>query len=735
MGCAVSTTKTYRAPIVSIDLDTPREAPEITQIQHSPSFYFKDDVKSLLQGVAKIPKPPNIKTCVVISGDSFPIFTAPLYFPNGDETTISLPVIACSRHFKGRLILSCSFDLLLRCRPQNTDASVFLENIIRWVSGDRRGDVKIGTIGIDYDDVQAIRKNVEGFGFKVKTGDDAATKSHCMIVTTSFKDVDIVRSCLDNGTGVILCYYDLQNNKINDSDRNHYDDLLLEAGIPFSRCELTAGNPTCDSMKCSTENSLLKLNINHLISKLKKIISSDNINIGKLDSVITLLRMHCNAFDSRNSEHVSEIFKIITGFLFNIELENETDICPSIESKIVTILLSELLDKIPPSELAGIDLSDIFPGKTGNIILSTYKIEILPLNQWISTGVWLPPGIIANVDFDKPLKSGCLIQIGSCAQSLVSSSQSMEWKRWPVVTLTYQVNGTHAEVATPFGGIIYFIFEDAGDSFEVTISNVCRYPLLSYTNESQTDEIWEQTKDVDVPFGEMELKNCVFSLPSAEIRKQSVQKFAKRIDNMISLVFDFTALKESKQMRIVFDIEVPADYEPVDSYPIYINPDTYNKLVVDEPSKELFIVLANAALFSLPESTFSPEGENILVLLSACAIMQKVYPSSKPMDYIEGVPPNNFIDMWQAYITFDKLAITKAFARIRKLENNTILSENEIWEAFIQEYETTAKTELPQLKELAMMSAASSSLNLNSMRASQSLNDFIVTDNEIEVMK
>ena len=777
MGCSTSSPKTYnRSPIIPLDLAYDEDGNEIIQVpqipavQHPPEYYFKDDLKNLLQGVAKMPYADDLRTLVVLSDAACAAFSAPLYFENGDETTINLPIMGFSRFFNGRFFLMGSSQILLKCIPQKTDASVFLENLVRWVSGDRRGLVKVGIMGMSEEDNSILKKNAEVFGFKVKANidDSDLPKVHCVITTTNFKKIKVIKDLLDQGIGVILCY-EPPNETTNE---DAYDNFLYEIGMPFSHCELLVGSQSSDFIKSISQNNLRKLSLKGLIAKFEKIIKDkDSIDIGKLDSVITLIRIHCSAITDLYHPLIDLVFTKVSDFIFGLDCVNDTSVCPSIETKISTVLLGEIIDRVSPSNFIGMDLSENFPGKTGNVKLSTYKVEFIPSLGWLSTGLWLPPGITATIDVEKPFNDDVSIQIGSNINSLITESKGATWMRWPVVTLSYPIDQNHMEISSPFGGILYLIFDEKEEhhstdsnnnknmqTFTLTISNVCQYPRCSLVNPNEASlsitnteddpptskdidsqisnplENWEQTKNLDIPLGELETETIIFTIPTTVLRDmKDISKFAMRFQSLIRRVFSFTALDSNKQVRVIYDIESFDSSANIDSFPYYVSEEVLKTYQEEAPSKHIYDLLSHAALLSLPEDYFSSEIEKILAALVASAIMIEKYPESDPLAYYEGVPPKLFLDLWAVFNMYEKNAFTISLRKIRSFKHKDLFSINDMWGKFIQEYETVLNVTLPHLKKgINMMH---SSTQLKGITTSASLNDFIVSNNEIEVMK
>ena len=775
MGCSISSPKTYsRAPIIPLDFEMEESQLEAEQKPLPPPgppigpIDFKEDLKVLLQGVSKIPYVSNAQTFVIISDKSSAVYTAPLFFPNGDGTTINLPIMTCSKYFYGRFFLIGSLDIILKCVPQKTDASVFLENLIRWSSGDRSGIVKLGILGLSPEHNTIIKKNAEGFGFKVKTNldDKNIPKVHCILTTSLYKKVHIIQELLNQGIGVIMCYQQpldkTQNTEI-------YSDLFYQMGMPLSQCNLIVGDQNSDFFKSISHKELLKLNLHGLITKFQKIVKHQPIDTPKLDSLCTLICFHCTTIREVGNELIDEIYSKMSEYLFTLDCLSNNVVCPQIEAKIIAVLITQIIDKVSPTKFVNIDLSESFPGKTGNVTVATYKIELIPTYEWISTGIFLPPGIIASIDTDKPLDCQLSVQIGSNPKNLLTIPDLGSWKRWPIVTQTYPLIENHFEFSSLFGGIVYFLFESNDtpiSPIEITVSNVCRYPrffimpqndnttsitntailasdednlTLSLTSTGDISEIhnemWEQTKDIDVPLGEIETETIVFTAPSSYLRSiPNISKFAMKYHSLVRRIFSLTALDLNKQVRVIYEVDTFESCSSIDCYPYYVTLDTLQKYInYQEPSKQLFDLLSHVAFLSLPEDYFSPEVEMSMAFVASCAVMKEEYPNCDPLIYMNETPGTIFTELWKIYNTYDKSALTIAFLKIRSFKHKDLFSINDMWGRFVQEYESALKIELPQLKTNS--NPGKSSSRLKGITTSESLSAFIVSNKDIEVMK
>jgi hypothetical protein len=124
---------------------------------------------------------------------------------------------------------------------------------------------------------------------------------------------------------------------------------------------------------------------------------------------------------------------------------------------VLPTLLIEVSPRLPPEFVKPNHQGKILPGITGNIQLKDFEIELMiEEDVWIQTGLWLPVGAKGVMKCDN-FYPDVYVQIGSHTESLVNCAPP--WKRWPHVISILPLTESLVIVASPFGGIVYFVLE------------------------------------------------------------------------------------------------------------------------------------------------------------------------------------------------------------------------------------------------------------------------------------
>jgi hypothetical protein len=207
------------------------------------------------------------------------------------------------------------------------------------------------------------------------------------------------------------------------------------------------------------------------------------------------------------------------------------------------------------------------------------------------------------------------------------------WKRWAVVAHRYDLDGPVREVASPFGGIVYICCDefmpDKPIEFRLTFSGFARYPLYLKGNA----ENWQDVKDLDTPWGELESATLLFTLPVRALRQMpDHESTCKFVDDILVTLLHFLVDESPCSYRVVFDVEAPNP--PLIGYPIVLDINWIPGILDTQgPSKEWFCLLILVASSSLASCGFPEDASEALAVLAAYETFQTLWPKVNGMDY------------------------------------------------------------------------------------------------------
>jgi hypothetical protein len=311
-----------------------------------------------------------------------------------------------------------------------------------------------------------------------------------------------------------------------------------------------------------------------------------------------------------------------------------------------------------------------------------FKVELPTHNQWASTGLWLPAGTAATVECDGDF-ANLAIQVGCHSESLFE--QKGLWKRWPLVVSVFAFQTAAVDIASPFRGIVYLtrtMAETLSDQLTATFTfrNFCAHPRWLHDDPL----VWEETCEIDVPWGEVDLGMLIFTLPKRVL--DGNLDFA-RLEEAYSQICDSVArvlcYSITRAYRIVFDVELLPD-DKWAGYPAMLSVDDIEPMIfgVDNPSAELFRAVAGLGRISIREYCFDPEIETAIVVAVAVVTLQQIYGAFDPLVSVGSGLPTPFAQLWEIESSFEGL-LTRVMGRFQDLEFDIDSQTDDIWAMFV----------------------------------------------------
>jgi hypothetical protein len=180
-----------------------------------------------------------------------------------------------------------------------------------------------------------------------------------------------------------------------------------------------------------------------------------------------------------------------------------------------------------------------------------------------------------------------------------------------------------------------FVFRDGQPPRDApfTFRTFCKHPRYVHGRP----EVWKETRDIDVPWAEIDIRSTIFTLPAADIRrvrdfdalKQAYDCFTQRISTFLSYEME-------RPHRIVFDVDVSGttvgEFGERMEYPAIFHVDDVAKIVLDlaEPSLTLFRAVIALAMLSLRVNCFDRATEAALAAVAAALAFAEYYDGFDP---------------------------------------------------------------------------------------------------------
>ena len=243
----------------------------------------------------------------------------------------------------------------------------------------------------------------------------------------------------------------------------------------------------------------------------------------------------------------------------------------------VTNFSSNWKDKSVDDVIA-VNGSEEFPGTvdaTVERVTETKKLDG-KIQGWQSSGLYLCPGEIMQLNVIEGNPGGWSIRIG-CHKDTLWHKDS--WNRWPEITHVTSFENQQ-KVATPWGGLVYFIAGNNVSNLLLQISGCVEAPLFDI-DEASID--WALERNNPAPWAEIKGHHMILSVPSAAVRTlENPLEVAQFWDEVVSSHCQLAGIKvPARPERFVADTQISAGYMH-SGYPIM----TWLDVATPAPKKE-----------------------------------------------------------------------------------------------------------------------------------------------------
>ncbi|OHS98251.1 hypothetical protein TRFO_35371 [Tritrichomonas foetus] len=633
---------------------------EITRETFHPCQEMFADLKKIMAGVTRLPRPSVISLVACLSPSSLPLVITPINYEEGEPSNICMPSIGICKYNDGRIICLGNIEILLDCKPDNAEFLAFLENILTFAAGPRPISPLILFLGLEQTHSDQLIRNMSGLGFGFERSNEAVDLSKYAIIVTMSDCIfyDELFDFVDKGGGLMCC------SRLEQGSKNFkMNKILTKCGIGFSFKIVELPPLKQAAMKTTIRSTELeRATLPYLANGYKELLMDDlNPDPIELETAISYLRFNLQCFERGHNDLFMELFQISMKFLEDTNYKQPDGMFNSDAQKVVADLLCDIMDKMSIEEF-DTDFCEPFPGHFMPEKLDEVDIKLtVQAVNWHSTGLWLPAGIISEITIEAEDISNLYLQVGSHTESLLGTKGP--WKRWPSVVQFFYFENNSTRASTPFGGLIYLVNQKQckPQRVYIHITNVCQ--ALYFVDSNPSDFRYLQSASYP-PWGEIQTAHTCFTLPSGVFPKiPSISAFASFFDSLIQEVIAFTSFKPKKRIRFVFDYGLP-DTGSVCSYPLIISHEMISGIFEDiSPSPELFAILMMVGIISLPEGSLDPNIEAAFGALAAAHTFAKKWPGITPTEFTYMHMSPLFRDLWTVYSQNDPKLITSALSR------------------------------------------------------------------------
>jgi hypothetical protein len=305
---------------------------------------------------------------------------------------------------------------------------------------------------------------------------------------------------------------------------------------------------------------------------------------------------------------------------------------------------------------------------------------------WASTGLWLPAGKVATVEYNDE-GHDLAIQIGSHQESL--AVKSGPWKRWPMTVWVARLSKPATEVASPFGGIVYVnsgLGQRAIEPVTIKFRGFTKCPMA----DPSRPELWEETKESSVPWGELVAGNIIFTLPAPELKNiTNMQVIADKYEIIVESIVSYLSYQMLHPYRVVFDVDLPEN-QACCGYPLVFHVNEIEQLLCDfeHPTPALFTAVTLLAIVSIRENCFDSATETAIATITSSVIFGKLFPGFDPLEFSEETQialPTLFHELWEIHSRFDAALIPATMAIFQNPEYPVAEVADDMWAVFVRQ--------------------------------------------------
>ncbi|GJQ28784.1 MAG: hypothetical protein HBSAPP03_06680 [Phycisphaerae bacterium] len=520
---------------------------------------------TLIDGVKSIAA-PGVPGPLVLFGDAaFPVVVGK------DGKDVAMPVVAAGTLGQGRVVAFGHTGYLDAAALKAGDTGTLMDNALRWAG--RREKPRVGVLR---DRAWSEALAARGFDATSITTLDRLTEHDSLCLNAhalSNEQRDAVLAFVKSGGGVLvsgLGWGWLQLNPAK-SIREHPGNILLaDAGIAWGDGSLERTAP--DGFAVGGELAP-ELHANAAIAKLEQPTTAPLTQAAHtLTAAIRVLP----------SDHalVARCRALLDGHAAPIVPTQGSPIRAKHAVERVLIALSvEMEKRTPAAEIQPNPAADAFPGPVhadAPRIARDITIDA-SIPEWHSTGLYAPPGAIITVRTDADAKN-FRVRLGCHTDHLWHHDK---WSRVPDISREWPLQPGVTTIASAFGGLIYLdVPNNQKGERTFTIEGAVESPR--FVRGVTTPEEWRRIRAAPGPWGELESRRVIVSVPSAALRTlddpEALMTFWDAISDAHATLGGVPT-PPSRPHRFVADIQISAGYMH-SGYPIMTHLDAVDEMTM-----------------------------------------------------------------------------------------------------------------------------------------------------------
>ena len=694
MGCVATIPKTdarrkYTASQPKPSAPVHGEIMEM-QITRSPN---EIEFEEIVKNVFSIVHIEGSSPVVCISENAFPIIIEPLYSEENEQVSFNVPIIAGAKYNGGKVLcFGNSFYFAPKVLAvENTEE--LMHNCLRWITTSHFNPEYKGKcilIGFDEKEAEFLHSFLKRRKFTVTIVNNFLHETihqfQYIFISLNFHFTSEEQEAAlydAVSSGCSLLVFAANNQEFVNYDMNSF---LVEIGLVYPGSNFVLGSYSNSIQINKFFNEVNQARFSYVKDRYIELLHQENIDVVQFDTVISVLHLYTQALEIEHFPLIENLFNETMDYLNRTNYITDDGIAPLQLQTLAIVHLTSLLIKFPLVLPKGCPTIDKFPGIAGPAEkLGSFQRKIMIKKNfpttWYSTGLWLPAATSATIQLSNVVPN-TKVQIGSHCVELTCSEGP--YQRWPLIVNETPLDFVEVEVVSPFGGLVYIVTEEyEGDEQEITFSFNNFLEAPRYIDGEP--EIWEKTKQKDVPWCELESENIIFTIPTNLAREISeIPKVFEVYSNAIQSISKFMRVQMTGPIRIVFDNTIlPSSLMPRNYNPIYLHTRDGDKpFLVENPSAFLFKIFQKIAMSMVINDVLDKLTKKTLSIIATAEVFMTLWPDQDPFLFTNN---NSQLtqSLWEIRNEIGDAPISKTIDDLRSILTDPSGSPDDSWIAFV----------------------------------------------------
>jgi len=516
----------------------------------STAFAADADFTALTKGVTEIAAPGAPGNISVFGPAAFAVVAGK------EGKTAQTAVVAATRAGRGRVVAFGHTSYLDADLLSQLDTGKFMDNAIAWA-----GNAPKPTLVVPRSKSLADALAKRGFAVattplaQLQPGQVLLLSAHALTAA----DVPVIAKFLENGGGFITCSTGWGWAQGGRSLANEFagNQLLAPFGLVFGGN--IAGKTTAKGYAIGALSPLL-----HAGKALDAARAGTKLAKDDLAQASAALTLAAQSLPADDKTFLPKLKALRSQPGVNTAPTAKSPVkSDQLAARVLVSLDGRELETLPPAKLKAHPAAATFPGPVpADAKRETATVSVDPkIPGWHSTGLYAAPGEVVTVRLPaNAANAGWKIRIGAHSDRLWHLDS---WKRFPDISRSYPVKAAETQVASAFGGLL-FVETPSGSKaapMKVEFAGAVRAP--HYIHGRTTLAEWKELRAAPAPWGELETKKVVLSLPSSVLRNLEDPVALMQVwDETLDLVADLATIPKDRPRaeRIVCDEQSSAGY-------------------------------------------------------------------------------------------------------------------------------------------------------------------------------